>query len=201
MAEPLGTVVLFARAPRLGQGKRRLAREIGDLAALRFSRRMLDRAARLVASEQGWRASIVLDPPNAVVRPGAPFAHRPAARAPRSAQEGRDLGRRMLQALNATPPGPRVLIGADIPGITPGMLRRALLACRASDFVFGPAADGGFWLIGTRRRAPLPLFDGVAWSQPTTLTSAAARLPIPARVAYVDRLQDVDIAADLSLFA
>ena len=37
------TLVLFLRAPQLGTGKRRLAREIGNVAALRFERAMMVR--------------------------------------------------------------------------------------------------------------------------------------------------------------
>jgi len=42
-------VIVFARAPALGTGKRRLARDIGDLAALRFERLMLARLSRRLA--------------------------------------------------------------------------------------------------------------------------------------------------------
>lgn len=106
----------------------------------------------------------------------------------------------MLAALAEAPPGPAVLIGADIPGVTPAILKRALRACRASDFVFGPAEDGGFWLIGSRRRPPVRMLDAVGWSRSTTLRDTVAALPEPARVAYVDVLKDVDIVADIPPF-
>lgn len=198
MASALGTVILFARTPRLGRGKRRLAREIGDLGALQFYRRALAKSARLVASEQGWHGVLALDPPISVDRPGPPFAWGRTSRLTRVPQTRRDLGRRMLSALSDAPPGPVVLIGADIPGVTARALRRALLACRRADFVFGPATDGGFWLIGAKRRPSPRLFREVGWSRSTTLDEAVAALPRPARVALVDRLNDVDNAADLS---
>lgn len=197
MASRLGSVVLFARAPRYGRGKRRLARDIGDLAAHRFYSTQLARTVRVVATEAGWRGYIAIDPPRDAHCPGPPFTVGRAARLPRHPQQGRNLGRRMIAAMRNVPAGPVVLIGADIPGVTPAMLRRALIACRAADVVFGPAADGGFWLIGSRRPLSLKAFDAVEWSQPTTLAAATRALPRHARVRHVDILRDVDHATDL----
>jgi glycosyltransferase A (GT-A) superfamily protein (DUF2064 family) len=43
--------------------------------------------------------------------------------------------------------------------------------------VYGPATDGGFWLVGcSGRRAVPPLFDGVRWSSPQTLQDCTQRL-------------------------
>lgn len=199
MASRFGSVIVFARAPQYGRGKRRLAAEIGDLAAHRFYRRQLAATVRVAASEAGWRAFFAIDPQSRVARPSPPFSCGRAGRLPRRAQAGRDLGRRMTAALRMAPPGPVVLIGADIPGVTAGHLRRALRACRSADVVFGPAEDGGFWLVGTRRRLPLGAFDGVAWSTENTLRQVIHKLPHPARVRQVDMLKDVDNATDLPL--
>lgn len=195
--KPLGTVILFARLPRLGRGKRRLAREIGDIAAWRFARASLARSVATVAREEGWRAAAALDPPTAAARPGPIFASGPGRRLRRRPQSGRDFGRRMLAALRSAPPGPVVLIGADIPGLTPAALRRALVACRSADLVFGPATDGGFWLVGCRRKPSLRLFDDVRWSTCRTLAEAMAAAPPAWRIRLVDRLADVDEAADM----
>ena len=193
----LGVVILFARTARIGRGKRRLARDIGDIAAWQFYHGALGRSARIVAREAGWRGLIVIDPPTAVARPGSPLGHGPAARIARAPQQGRDLGERMLRALRRAPPGPVVLIGADIPDLSIHALRRALLACRGADLVFGPATDGGFWLFGCKRALGLRLLEGVPWSSPTTLEAAIARAPKAWRVRLVDRLADVDNFADL----
>ncbi len=57
----------------------------------------------------------------------------------------------LASAWRATP-GPVVIIGADIPEITPDHIGRAFAALGRSDAVFGPAADGGYWLVGLKRR-------------------------------------------------
>lgn len=193
----LGTVILFARTSRLGRGKRRLARDAGDIAAWRFYRGAVARSTRIVAREAGWRGCVALDPSRATARPGPPFAPGPGRRLPRRAQHGRDLGERMLHALREAPPGPVVLVGADIPDLSAPALRRALVACRAADLVFGPATDGGFWLIGCKRRPSPRMFAGVPWSTDAALTAAMAAAPRAWRIRLVDRLADVDDASDL----
>jgi len=193
----LGTVILFARTPRYGRGKRRLARDVGDLAALRFYKGALARTAALVAREAGWNAVVALDPPREARRPGPPFAHGAPGRLPRRPQRGRDLGQRMLAALRDAPPGPVVLIGADIEGVSAGVLRQALIACRAGDLVLGPATDGGFWLIGMRRKPMLRALDGVRWSTRAALQDTVDAVPGAWRIRFAARLRDVDNGADL----
>ena len=48
-------LVLFVRAPQLGGGKRRLAREIGDVATVRFERLMIALLLRRLARDSRWR--------------------------------------------------------------------------------------------------------------------------------------------------
>ena len=58
---------------------------------------------------------------------------------------------------------------------------------------FGPAADGGFWLVGARRRPHLPaLFARVRWSSPHALADTLAGLPRGARVGFAATLEDID---------
>ncbi len=95
-----------------------------------------------------------------------------------------------------------VLTGSDIPGLTPALIREAFSALDrgpapgVTPGVIGPAADGGYYLIGMR--APgAPLFGGIAWSTSRVLeqTEALARSH---RVALVPlpELVDVDTGAD-----
>ncbi|MFO7770994.1 MAG: DUF2064 domain-containing protein, partial [Roseovarius gahaiensis] len=68
----------------------------------------------------------------------------------------------------------------------------------ANDAVFGPAPDGGFWLVGMKRTAPPPagLFRDVRWSSEHTLADSIASLQ-GLRIGLTDTLNDVDSAADL----
>jgi uncharacterized protein len=184
-------VVLFARAPQLGSGKRRLARDIGAVAALRFERLMLARMLRRLARDRRWRLRLAVTPDRA--------RHRKRLW-PRDvsiiAQGGGDLGQRMYCALAACPPGPAVLIGTDIPALAPDHIADAFRLLGNHDLVFGPAADGGFWLVGARRSPRLPpLFGEVRWSNPNALADVLANLSRRVSVGFAARLADVDDGA------
>ncbi len=118
---------------------------------------------------------------------------------PRRLQEQGDFGLRMTAAMNALPAGPAVLVGTDIPDLDVGHVARAFATLGRHDAVFGPAEDGGYWLVGLRRRPRLPhLFDGVRWSSEYALADTLANLGLGRSYALVDTLADVDDAAALA---
>jgi rSAM/selenodomain-associated transferase 1 len=181
------TLVLFVRAPALGRGKRRLAHEIGDVAAVRFERQMLALLPRRLARCRRWRLRIAATPDRAP-------RHGPA-RIERVGQGAGDLGARMSRAIAQCPPGPVVLVGADIPAMRACHIAAAFALLGACDLVFGPTEDGGFWLIGTRRRQHLrSLFAAVRWSTRFALADVLTNLPDHLAVGFVERLADVDDA-------
>jgi hypothetical protein len=184
------TLVLFVRAPRLGTGKRRLAREIGEIAALRFEQAMIALLLRRLAPDRRWRLRLAVTPDDACRRA------RNWRRGVEAVGQGAgDLGVRMRRALETCPPGPVVLVGADIPALDACHVAAAFRLLGTHDLVFGPAKDGGFWLVGARhpRRLP-PLFDQVRWSGPNALADTLAGLPRRITVGYAEQLEDVDDA-------
>jgi uncharacterized protein len=184
-------LVLFVRAPSRGVGKRRLARDIGDAAALRFERAMLGLLVRRLGRDKRWQLRLAVTPNS---------ARRRARLWPRggavTVQGEGDLGRRMRRALARCPPGPAVLVGSDIPALAAHHIAAAFRLLGGHDLVFGAAEDGGFWLVGARRspRFP-PLFGPVRWSGPHALSDALGNLPPGVKVGFVARLEDVDDAA------
>jgi uncharacterized protein len=182
------TLVLFVRAPLLGGGKRRLAREIGDVAALRFERAMIGLLLRRLAKDGRWRLRIAVTPDKACRR----ARHRRCA-VETVGQGAGDLGLRMRRVLANCPAAPAVLVGSDIPALDTHHIAEAFRLLGQKDLVFGPAEDGGFWLVGARhpRRLP-PLFERVRWSGPDTLADTLGGVPQWIRVGYADRLDDVD---------
>ena len=187
----MNRLLVFARAPRRGEVKRRLAAAIGVDAALAFYRETLFGLLARVGTAPRWRTSLVVTPDASVADASlwpAGIARRP--------QGPDDLGARMRRAFVTAPPGPVVLIGSDIPAIERHHLAAAFAALERRDFVFGPAPDGGFWLVGAARREPLPgrLFAEVRWSTEHALADSLASLPHGARVALIDQLEDVDDA-------
>jgi uncharacterized protein len=63
---------------------------------------------------------------------------------------------------------------------------------------FGPAQDGGYWLIGLKRIKPVSsqIFNSVRWSSKTALKDTVASMP-GLKVSYVSTLSDVDHISDL----
>jgi rSAM/selenodomain-associated transferase 1 len=181
-------LVLFVRAPQLGHGKRRLAQAIGDIATVRFERLMLALLLRRLAHDRRWRLRIAVTPDKAWRR-----ARHWRRGVDVTGQGGGDLGIRMRRAVAACPPGPVVLVGGDIPALAARHVAAAFHLLGRHDLVFGPAEDGGFWLVGARRSPHLPpLFEKVRWSGPYALSDTLAGLPRRVTVGFVDRLEDVD---------
>ena len=187
------TLVIMVKEPRPGRVKTRLGRDIGMVGAawwFRHQTRSLIRRLR----DPRWQIVLAVAPD----REGRRSRIWPAD-LPRAAQGRGDLGDRMGRMLRGMPKGPVCLIGADIPGITRGHIARAFKALGGAQMVFGPAPDGGYWLVGAQRYCALPgtLFNDVRWSTEHALADTLASVPA-ARVALLDMLRDVDTVADLT---
>lgn len=186
-------LVIFVKEPKLGQVKTRLARDIGAVAAVHFYRRTMERVVRRLARDPRWRTWLAIMPDKAV------FARRRWPAGPGRLKQGPgDLGQRMGRAFRALPPGPAVIVGSDIPDIEPRHVARAFRALGSADAVFGPAEDGGYWLVGSRRRPRVSdLFADVRWSSAHALADTLRNLA-GASVAFLDTLDDVDDGAAFS---
>jgi rSAM/selenodomain-associated transferase 1 len=192
-------LVIFARAPQAGRVKRRLASEIGLTAAARFYRATLTDLIRRLANDRRWTVWLFVTPDNCLGHP----AWRGVARSRRRPQGAGDLGQRMKLPFQVLPAGPVVLVGSDIPAMRPSHIVRAFRLLGRHDLVFGPASDGGFWLVGARRIKPMPrrLFASVRWSTGHALADTLAGIPGEFSTALADALDDVDDARDLRRLA
>ena len=185
------TLVIMLKEPRAGRVKTRLGRDIGMVGAAWWFRHQV---ARLLRRIEDPRWNVVL----AVAPDGALDGRAWPAQFDRTPQGAGNLGDRMARQIRSAPPGPVCVIGGDIPGVTRTHVARAFAALGPADAVFGPAPDGGYWLVGMKRRraVPLGIFQGVRWSSPDALADSITSLGDHS-VALVDVLQDVDQAADL----
>jgi len=182
-------LVIFARAPRLGGVKRRLARDIGDLAAWRFYTGVLGRMVQRLGRDARWDCKLAVT--------GGP-ARWPGHIA-RIDQGRGDIGARMDRVMRTLPPGPVVIIGTDIPDIAPRHIVAAFTALGRHEAVFGPADDGGYWLIGLRRRPFRPSLIGpVRWSTEHALADTERLFGPRVRAARLETLTDVDDAESLA---
>jgi len=185
-------LVIMLKEPRAGRVKTRLGRDIGMVPAAWWFRHQTARLIRRL-DDPRWHLVLAVSPDRAGLTSRVWPAH-----IPRVAQGHGDLGQRMGRILRGFPPGPVVIVGGDIPGIRAHHIARAFRRLGRHDVVFGPATDGGFWLIGMKRttRVPATLFQNVRWSSRFALADTLVSLA-GQRIAQIDRLPDVDTAADL----
>ncbi len=183
-------LILFAKAPRLGRVKRRLAADIGALAALHFYENNLRGLIRRLGRHPGWRTWLAVTPDSSAG--GHPWSTL-APGLPSFGQGTGDLGMRMGRAFDNLPPGPALLIGADIPSVAPAHIERAFALLGRHDAVFGPATDGGYWLVGFSRAPTTPRpFAGVRWSTEHALADTLSNLTPRFTHALTNVLADVD---------
>jgi rSAM/selenodomain-associated transferase 1 len=91
-----------------------------------------------------------------------------------------------------------VLVGSDLPDITPQVIGHAIGTLRSdpSSIVIGPAHDGGYYLIAATTTPNV--FDGVEWGSPRVLEQTCAEAERQGlRLHVIDRLRDVDTPDDL----
>lgn len=183
----------MVKEPHPGRVKTRLGRDIGYVNAAWWFRHRTQALFRRLRDPR-WTILLAVSPDreglNSRVWP-------PDLR--RVSQGNGNLGDRMHRLLCVSARGPVCIIGADIPAVNRRRIAHAFAEIGKHEFVFGPARDGGFWLIGARRTAAIPpkLFKDVRWSTRHALSDTLSTLP-GYRIAFIDSLQDVDTAADLA---
>ena len=203
---PAESLILFAKPPLAGRVKTRLAESLGREGAARlyacFLRDAADTARALMEARPGvslvceWaleEAESLDEFPLTDWLPGA-FLHR--------MQTGADLGMRMAAALGRCLAFGRraVLIGTDFPDLPHEVLIDAFESLENTDepkVALGPAADGGYYLIGMNRFLP-EIFTGIPWSTGEVFSytmEKAATLGVG--TALLPEWRDVDEADDL----
>lgn len=187
------TLLVFAKPPRIGLSKTRLAKGLGVSQARRIAAFTLARTLR-AARGSGCTVTVHVAPDRLVRDPQAQHVFGGMALAP---QGGGGLTERLSLALHYAPPGPVIFIGADAPDVTAGKLRAATALLRRKDAVFGPASDGGFWLFGLHKGPRMrPPFEGVRWSGPHAMEDVWSNLPRHSRIALLEQMTDIDEASD-----
>jgi len=184
------TLGLLAKQPRPGHVKSRLAAQTSPQWAAEvaeaFLRDLVERLAKVEA-----RRVLVHDPPEAY----AYFASLAGGQFALAAQTEGDLGRRIAAFLaEELAAGARqvVLLGSDSPTVPLAYIERAFHELERAELVLGPAADGGYYLIGCAGRVP-PVFDGIGWGGSGVLYDTVACLAdAGCRLALLPPWYDVD---------
>ncbi|MBI2950031.1 MAG: TIGR04282 family arsenosugar biosynthesis glycosyltransferase [Verrucomicrobia bacterium] len=186
-------LLIFLKAPRPGCAKTRLAEALGPAAAALAYRTLvealLSRFTGCTGIELHYAPEDALEEIRPWLKPS--WIARP--------QSSGDLGQRLQTAFrNSFAAGAKrtVIIGSDCPAIQPEDIQAAWSALAGADVVLGPAADGGYWLIGLN--APQEhLFKNIPWSTETVLRESLNRCQTRGlRVDLLRELRDVDTKED-----
>lgn len=186
-------LIVFGRQPVAGRVKTRLAKEIGEEEACSVYRELLQKTLEAAAGVDAIRYLCL--PPGDRIDPGQAFSLRE--------QSGSDLGERMDHAFcDAFSAGHQrvVLVGSDCPYLTAKLLEQALLKLKEYETVFGPATDGGYYLLGQRTPAR-DLFSGIPWSTERVWELTQARLAKNNwSCSILETLEDIDDRASLKRY-
>lgn len=186
---------LFAKPPVPGQVKTRLIPDIGADKAAAVYRHCLQANIELAKNSpfdfQIWLTEASDD----ALFDGVPVRY----------QQGRDLGERMLYALqNALREDFRkvILIGSDCLDLSSGLLERVCQKLQQHELVLIPALDGGYVLIAVCAQVHPDLFEDIEWSSEQVLKQTlerAMRRGIDTLI--MNPLRDIDRVEDLQHYA
>lgn len=187
-------LAVFARRPEPGRVKTRLSPALPSNLALELYRGLLSDAFLVAAAASADDRAVYWDG----ARTGAADTISAGFRA--AEQTGGDLGARLERAFDdlLQARGDRaVIMGADCPEMTAQAVDAAFDSLSATDLVLGPTRDGGYYLVGLRRRAP-EIFRGIPWSTAGVLQQTLDRARA-ARIGWslLETLDDLDTPADL----
>jgi uncharacterized protein len=195
-------VIVFARAPRAGTTKTRLIPALGAAGAALLYAGLLARTLQQVTTLQQVSRFVYVDEPSALAELGSRVTF-PAWQL--EVQQGATLGARMAHALATTLQNHArvILLGSDIVDIETDDLAQALQALAdGADVVLGPAADGGYWLIGLTRPQPQLFTAEIPWGSARVCADTVAKLDATGLSWSALRTRhDIDCPADLTQHA
>ncbi len=201
---PPQRLLVFARLPELGKVKTRLAADVGDERALAIYEAMLRDLIANIGNSTPETEIEFMWPPTAGANGAAlrsAFAHHSVAM-----QTGPNLGDRLSMALSERFFFHRtekiVVIGADDPALTRDLIDRAFALLDSCEYVLGPAADGGYYLVGCRALSFDPIvFQDIDWGTSTVLAATLQRIAsLNQTVALLPERYDIDVVEDLKRY-
>lgn len=184
-------LLIFTRNPELGKVKTRLAATVGDQTALEIYKFLLEHT-RKISSELNLTRHLYYsegiqtqdDWDNSLYE--------------KRLQAGADLGARMKDAFqNGLDEGYEkvIIIGSDIYELSAHDIKNAFHELDRNEVVIGPAADGGYYLLGMKTLLP-KLFENKNWGTETVLQETLKDLDED-RFCLLDVKNDVDTYEDI----
>ena len=183
-------VIVFVKNIKLGKVKTRLAATIGNQGAFDVYTLLVDVTEKAIknikADKRIYFSEAVVE--NTWINNF------------KAVQKGESLGDRMSNAFKQGFEDGYdriVLIGSDLPDITESQINAGLQALQTNEVVFGPAEDGGYYLVGFSKFHDF-VFQNKPWSQDNLLEETLSELK-ENRVSFstLETLNDIDTFEDL----
>ena len=187
---PKQLLIIFVKNIKLGKVKTRLAKTIGNEGAFEVYKKLVQiteqETKKVNTTRHIYFSDVII---NSKWENDDKFV-----------QKGNDIGDRMLNAFkDGFEKGYEhiVLIGSDLPDITPDIINKGFSTLDKSSTVFGPAEDGGYYLIGMTNLIP-SIFINKPWSQPNLLNETLYDLETK-HISFnlLKKLNDIDTINDL----
>ena len=184
-------LLIFVRNPEYGKVKNRLAADVGAQTALDIYKFLLQHTAAITRDldmdkEVHYSEKIDVNDfwDDAVYR--------------KKLQKGEDLGERMQNAFQegfAAGYSNIIIIGSDLYDLNTKDLERAFVVLETSEYVIGPAEDGGYYLLGMKS-VNYAIFRNKRWSTETVFQDTIKDMNTK-KITILDRRNDIDLAEDL----
>ena len=189
--ESTDCLIVFVKNPILGKVKTRIAEKVGDKKAMEIYLKMINHLNHWVSPlplKKWIYFSDYIDRDGIWSSSEFEFG----------LQKGKDLGIKMYSALSEILINSKkaILIGSDIAGLNPKILKDAVEMLENHDMVFGPANDGGYYLVGCKNNHP-EIFDNIPWGTSKVLEMSLEKTAnIGLKVALLTPLNDIDYIED-----
>lgn len=187
---------IFMKNAIQGKVKTRIAREVGDSVAMEIYNKLLLGMKSKISALSGIRVVVWYSDYE-------DEADRWPSHVLKRVQKGDTLGTRMNFAMSEefrlgfTP----VIVGVDIPDLSVQLVQDAFFGLQENDVVLGPAADGGYYLIGMHEHYP-DLFQGIPWGTDSVLHDTRVKATqADLEIFELPTLRDVDTMEDVKAFA
>lgn len=190
-------IIIFAKYPKHGNVKTRLAKTLGEAFATNFYVRCSEHTFKECLKLSKHSVSFLFYPDKEHSLElkswaGKNFIYK--------IQDGKDLGARMRNAFTEVFKNnfEKVLIvGTDIPDLSSGLINQALSELDKNEIVIGPSTDGGYYLLGMKKFHP-DLFNNIQWSSEEVLNKTLNIInQLDLNFNLLPKLMDIDTEEDL----
>ena len=184
-------IIIFVRNPILGKVKTRLAKSIGDTAALKIYNLLLKHTMQQTENLTCDKFLFY----DTIVAQNDIFDNNKYLK---KIQTGNDLGEKMenaFQELFQLGYKNVIIIGSDLFDLNTNHIENAFLKMENHEVVIGPAEDGGYYLLGLKKIIP-PIFKNKNWGTETVLKQTLENLTT-FNVSFLETLNDIDTFEDL----